>query len=1139
MKKTFRFLALSFALICGTLSSFATVDQPAQGPKTDGTAKVGSTVSSGLVVYKVTGWNGNVKSNGGTEVGAYTVEITGLNADGLEKQSKGELTELTIQTNFKEMFGEIYCNYVVTKISDASIDNKVAFYALTKLTKLEFVNDKDTKDVAAPQDFEIGEYAFYGCTKLATLVFPDNVKKIGAYAFQNSGISTFEIPANCATIGENAFNNCQSLNTVTVRTNKDEDGNELGGELTALTGKVFANSSLKVLDLEKAWKLTTIGATDNSPFLYKVSDVNNQLQSVILPKIPTVAAGKVIGYSNIVSEIYNSFKNCTALIQVKNLEISAIETFAGDAFNNCQVLPELNFPKGTQGVGMLTGTPFVDCPKLATLTFAEGFAGTVGNGTDNLYGTAATDLAALTTVTFGSTTGTISGNAFGNATKEKACSGLTTVTFGELQAKATISGGSFQNCASLATLTFNGMNIAATAGDDIAIYGDAFTGTALTSVDLKNISVLSEAGGKYVLIDGNVFSSDALTSFTVGNITVTSGNSVTLGNGLAVACKATSDGADVLKSVKFGDITTDGSVYVKSDAFKSAALSSVEIGKLAKKTPKTSVSELIYIGTNAFANSAEGVDAAETIKIGDISANTTIYANAFKGAQLNVPGKKVTYTATLGSLKAADDAAATIAIYGGAFNPAKVSEVSYTIGDVVAATGDIAASAFVGGTTDGTAPNTTVNVGAYQTAFSNVSAFTNVNDLIVKSWDAPAYVSTIGVPVTLTVTGNVTQTLAGDGSENKITDLIFGGNITQAGAITSFGNKVRNIIFSGTDQDVVKHAFASNAFESASSKAKTDKEVVSVIYMCETEGKYNPIFTADAFGDNSIEEAVILYTTEWARDNIFLNDKVYPTGVNRMTFLASEITPSEAPSAQMVAAKNGQYKYGRLYVPQGTGMYYKVSAKVSGGKNTVNLFSGHLDGDNIYMKQVDVYNGYYWIDANDKAQVFIVRTSDLTAETVESEKASDEEIADWKSTNPENVYWFAKTDAIKNCLRYATAKVINTQLQNDNEFKQKTIYVMANPAKNNLAFAQLNQYATPSRDLPAGSIYVISQTNPQVAAARLNVIFEDGIEEEATGIKTLNVENDMNGDTYDLRGVRVNAAYKGLVIKNGKKMIQK
>ncbi len=62
----------------------------------------------------------------------------------------------------------------------------------------------------------IEESAFYNCTYLSEIVFPDSLTKIGASAFQScTDLSSIVIPANVNLIGERAFQGCTSLTSVT------------------------------------------------------------------------------------------------------------------------------------------------------------------------------------------------------------------------------------------------------------------------------------------------------------------------------------------------------------------------------------------------------------------------------------------------------------------------------------------------------------------------------------------------------------------------------------------------------------------------------------------------------------------------------------------------------------------------------------------------------------------------------------------------------------------------------------------------------------------------------------------------------------------------------------------------------------
>ena len=55
----------------------------------------------------------------------------------------------------------------------------------------------------------IGDYAFYGCTGLASVTIPNSVTSIGYEAFEGcSGLTSVTIPNSVTTIGDEAFKNC-------------------------------------------------------------------------------------------------------------------------------------------------------------------------------------------------------------------------------------------------------------------------------------------------------------------------------------------------------------------------------------------------------------------------------------------------------------------------------------------------------------------------------------------------------------------------------------------------------------------------------------------------------------------------------------------------------------------------------------------------------------------------------------------------------------------------------------------------------------------------------------------------------------------------------------------------------------------
>ena len=1269
MKKTFRFLVLSLMILGGTMISWAA--SVSQKPA-DGTY-VGLSVSGGVVKYQVvagTTIDYKAKNALGEEVDvtAYPVEISGLDYDGLIAKN---LTELNIATSFTEKYGDALNGYYVIRIIDtqgnnASLPNyKKAFYAMTNLEKLTFAADANGLGVDK-FTFTVGEYAFYGCTSLATLTLPDNVNKIGKYAFQNTAILDFTIPAKCETIGENAFYNTKKLQTVKV----SEAGNAV---MTQIGSKVFANSSVKTLNLENATSLEMIA---DDAFIYDLSAVNNQLQEVTLPK--AVAPAKVsdfILFDGFTPSFTkgNAFANCTGLKKIDNLKISQVQLIMNGAFENCESLEELNFP-ATANIAPSDNTSktsaFLNCPKLKKITFADGWHGIVGTGAFLSYkgrkvisgvmkdytlteADLAKELAHLQEIEFeGAENGWINESAFGNANPKLACSGLTTVKFnGLIKGLAKIKKSAFENCAALATLTFSGFEL--DSDDGILIDENAFMGTAIAAVDFKGFTLqgannaasaieikkwafraeklASVTFGKieykepiagtgttpptfaYTLhIYDQAFKSDLLKDVTFGDITACHAtNSVlTIGDGTAavfeaenfnttlqkngvlenvtfgtlkpgaftIAAKAFS--AETLKAIEFGDILTpdgiNGALYINNYAFgwdvanrgTSAQAKSVEIGKINPVPSATVTTNTLYVlfadnafqgdmlnsveigditgksnvlfNSNSFANTAANTDAfepnTETITIGKLTADGPVYfdATSFKGSAKDGSS----YTATLGEVNGG------VTIKANAFSSSAIGEAAYTLGDIKNYT-TVDAGAFVGANDEEGKTNTSVTLGEYAKTLPNANTFTNVNDLTTGNWTISSHLGKFSGVRSLKVAGDVTGQLNG-GDANTLESIEITGNVSgKIGVNTGgFGKKVRKIEFSSNDPEVAAQAIVAGAFANASNDAKGD-ETISVIYRVETAKKSNSIFDTKAFGTDDAYTNVVLYTDEWSKANTFENVEIVgdPKHVYRMSFSASDVAPGEAIVAKCITGANEQFAYGRLYIPAGAGRY-KIDAKYdeASKKNGVNVFYGNISGTDIYMNQLVQMDGAYWIDATEAAQTLIVRTSEVGAAgdaiEVSAEPVTDEEAAQLDAD--EIVFldtdWFDAAMAKKNSLRYATEEIVNAELQNNSEFKNKGIYVMANPKTRNLAFAHLDQYDGKSRNMAKGSVYAVTR---KASAARLNVIWPaDDEEGDATAIQSIDKAEESNDAIYNLQGVRVKNAQKGLYIINGKKVIK-
>ena len=1245
MKKNvmyFGVLLLSLLAMGVTLKSWAA---PLPEPTNKLTPGQTFNMENDCVTFKVVKWNGDMKNPSGEQVGAYEVKIVGTDYDYVQDTP----SELTINTVFQWKRGKDLVTFYVTGIEATNSTKKEAFWAQTNLTKVEIVNDETLLKNDQFQ-FTVGANAFNGCSNLAELSFPDNVKEIGEYAFRSTAITTFKIPAQCATIGQYAFDNTRKLATVTVSDgDNDKNGVKKGNTaLTTISQKVFANSTVKVLDLSKARALTTIA---DDAFIYKESEVNNQLQKVILPD--AIVVSNEVKTASIADGIYTNFNSlgtngtafrfCTGLKEIKNTELSKIATISNGAFEGDESLEELYLPKTaaiTAG-GSSVKSAFLGCESLKTLRFADGWNQTIGSDIYQSTGLTAAQQAAelsyLESIIFEGSTkhlgmqGTISASAFGNSDEKKACSALSTLTFKEAIVSGTIGQNAFRNCAALETVTFNGLASSSTGGTTIDTY--AFAGTAIKTLDFKNVT---NDVDKVVAINANAFACDDLGSVIFGNVTyaststsaefkladqafvsdklksatfgaitaVATANKLTIGDGTNPVFDAKGTD-DVLETVKFGALTA-GTFAIAQNAFASDALKNVTIGNISspdfekagtltigegafesddiyKAQPKTvtigaihaaeadkkmtaannltvtlsadafagllqsvtigdinkkgiagstynAAATKVEINAGAFANILQASDSQdamdEDVTLGELGSTALdIKAGAFKGPQK----AESTFDVTTGKLSQA------ITVAAKAFEGPAYGASTYTMGDVEVAQSNIAQGAFMGSLDNETDKNrnTDVTLGKYKASFSNLGTFQNVENLTLASWEVNASLNKFWYATHVTILGDVTGELAG-GAMDQTKSLTIGGNVSAY--IDDFGKGIRSIMFTSDDPEVKVAAFKAGSFQKAGADAYNKKEQIVVAYKTKTAAKSNAIFNAETFGTSSAAElSVVLYTDEWTKVNIFQNKSIYDPLPYRVQLSASDIVPGQDIEAICKTQTGGKYAYGRLYIPAGAGMYYKIDAQKVDNKNTVNLYWGYVDGNDIYMNAVLPQDGYYWIDATEADQILIVRTSDISAaeSTVVAEAAEEDEIAD-----PE-IAWFDKDDAAFNKMKYATETVVNQELQNNTLFKNKSIYVMANPVKNGLAFAQLNQYKT-SRDLSKNSLFILTNVTPDKAAARLNVIWpaEDG-DDNATAIKSVEGAENEAGEIHNLAGQKVSGSFKGIVIKNGKKLLQK
>ena len=235
--------------------------------------------------------------------------------------------------------------------------------------------------------------------------------------------------------------------------------------------------------------------------------------------------------------------------------------------------------------------------------------------------------------------------------------------------------------------------------------------------------------------------------------------------------------------------------------------------------------------------------------------------------------------------------------------------------------------------------------------------------------------------------------------------------------------------------------------------------------------------------------------------------------------LFNVIFGAEAESSEITVA-NGVSGAKTFYGKFNGTTKYKIAKK--NGEATVTCYEGYVDASDatIYMLPMQIIKGAYYIPAND---CVIVKST--STDKVPAEKCNATEIAD---TDLDGANYYTAAGSKKNKI-YSTgaAEKVGAAVMIDLSLKY---YAMAKPEKYGLEW---KTFGTGTR-LPANTFII--EAPATTSADRLNVVWLD--ESDATAIQGFKAKVEA-GQIYNLRGEKVNASYKGIVIKDGKKYIQK
>ena len=238
----------------------------------------------------------------------------------------------------------------------------------------------------------------------------------------------------------------------------------------------------------------------------------------------------------------------------------------------------------------------------------------------------------------------------------------------------------------------------------------------------------------------------------------------------------------------------------------------------------------------------------------------------------------------------------------------------------------------------------------------------------------------------------------------------------------------------------------------------------------------------------------------------------------------------EADAAQIKVYGTSSTKYGKFInrIPEGE---EAVGSYVNIKKADATVYSVYVDGTKVYMDPLQVVDGEQVVAPGET--VIIKTTNAKTGDDysyIEYTTTAVEEGDGEEGHYVASTMRYDGTGEIQNDLFGLEREGDDFEYGSALKVDDTVLYVLADLTKG-------FNWLTPADNvrLYDNTVYIYVDAEE---AGRLTVIWLDN-SEDLTAIKTVKKANAGNSAIYNLAGQKVNAAYKGVVIKDGKKYIQK